>query len=600
MSFVPAKSKRVPQYVFGYGFAALAVGVAAAIKLALDPLIREESPFLLFFAAVMLVAIVGGLGPGLLATFASALTADLMFLNPGSVLLQESGENLRLGIFLVEGAAISTLSVALTSSRGRAVDSLGKLERSEARYRAVVEQSEEGIFMLNARTLRVNESNFALQRILGYTAEELRDMSVYELVEDSSDIVQRSLQRPLDETVTGGPSAERSAERRYRKKDGTLLTVEATASYIEYGDESIICVHVRDVTQRIRQQSALSQSEDRLRLAAEAVGLGIWDYHPSSSEVGCDERTRYLFGLPPAGGVSYEMILEKIHDEDRVEVRRVIEEALETHGPYTRGYSIRFRVSDTPDGIWRWISAQGKAFAYPEDSVGKRLVGTVLDITGIKEAEEAAEQARENERSRIARELHDGALQEIVYALQEAQISQELTVEPPPYLQTISDSLRLAVEELRSAIFELRLEETTARSSRESLEALADLGRRMSRNAYTIKLSVADSFPDDVDTQDMRQILRVIQEALTNARRYAEPSLVDITLGVEGPNIIVEVTDDGKGFVLGAGRIGIGSRSMQERARGLGGQLSVYSTPGEGTRVRLCLPAKQIDRLDGP
>ena len=107
-----------------YGIGVAAVGLALVIKLLLDPLIGEETPFLLFFAAVMAVAYFGGLGPGLVATGLAALVAWYFFLFPlYSFRLESFGQGLRLVMFVLEGTFVSLLSAAMSSARLRAVTS---------------------------------------------------------------------------------------------------------------------------------------------------------------------------------------------------------------------------------------------------------------------------------------------------------------------------------------------------------------------------------------------------------------------------------------------------------------------------------------------
>jgi K+-sensing histidine kinase KdpD len=99
---------------------AVAVEIALLAKLLLDPWVQQGgTPFVLFFTDVI-SAVFGGLGSGLLATFVATLASDYFFLSPGRLLIQDGEYNLRLGIFLLEGLGISSLSVMLTSARWRA------------------------------------------------------------------------------------------------------------------------------------------------------------------------------------------------------------------------------------------------------------------------------------------------------------------------------------------------------------------------------------------------------------------------------------------------------------------------------------------------
>jgi glucose-6-phosphate-specific signal transduction histidine kinase len=118
-----------------YGFAVLAVGAAFAIKLLLDPLIVQESPFLLILGAIMISAWYGGLGPGLLATVAAGLATDYFSLQPTISFSEFSLETVPLLVFFLEGTLVCLLSEALHASRVRAEGSKLEAERLQERLR---------------------------------------------------------------------------------------------------------------------------------------------------------------------------------------------------------------------------------------------------------------------------------------------------------------------------------------------------------------------------------------------------------------------------------------------------------------------------------
>src|SRR5919199_688391 len=118
-----------------YGVAVLAVGVAFAMKLLLDPLIVQDVPFLLLFGAIMVSAWYGGLGPGLLATAASGLVAAIFFLSPKDPFSGFSLEIAPLLVFFVEGALVCLLTEALRAARSREEERKLEADRNQARLR---------------------------------------------------------------------------------------------------------------------------------------------------------------------------------------------------------------------------------------------------------------------------------------------------------------------------------------------------------------------------------------------------------------------------------------------------------------------------------
>ncbi|HET6687960.1 MAG TPA: sensor histidine kinase, partial [Rubrobacter sp.] len=217
------------------------------------------------------------------------------------------------------------------------------------------------------------------------------------------------------------------------------------------------------------------------------------------------------------------------------------------------------------------------------------------DVTERKQAERMLEEIREAERNRLARELHDSTLQDIVYALQEVQVMQVVSGDDlNPALEDTAEALKRSVEGLRGAIFELRLKESLDRSLVSSLENLVDLNRRMARGRYELELLVEDDFPSRLPNRAGQELTRLVQEALTNVRRHAKANHVRVELGLDGQFAYVEVSDDGCGFDSERATIGMGRQSMRHRALELGGEFSVESAPGEGTRVRFSIPVTRL------
>ncbi|HEX2181641.1 MAG TPA: PAS domain S-box protein [Rubrobacteraceae bacterium] len=322
------------------------------------------------------------------------------------------------------------------------------LSQSEVRYRAVVKQSTDGIYLVDGDTKRILETNPALQNMLGYTAGELNGMKLHEIVAHDRKDVEANIERTLRE------GTRFIRERGYRRKDGSVVDVEVVASTIYYGGKQVICAAIRDITER-------------------------------------------------------------------------------------------------------------------------------------KRAEEAMHEVREAERQRIARDLHDGVLQDLSYttaALGLVMLDAEGTGLERE-LQGAIDALRRAAEGLRIAVNDLRVAEERGRPFSELVEALVERNREMARG-YEIGLEVEEGFPTTSFGDAGTEMLRVLQEALTNARRHSEASNVKVTLSKDGDELVAEVADDGRGFGPGTAG-GMGFRNMGERAAALGGNLKVESSVGQGTRVRL-------------
>jgi PAS domain S-box-containing protein len=207
------------------------------------------------------------------------------------------------------------------------------------------------------------------------------------------------------------------------------------------------------------------------------------------------------------------------------------------------------------------------------------------DITGRKRLEESLREIREAERRRIARDLHDVVLQDLVGALQGMQAAQVESAGTG--LKQEIAALRRAVGSLRNAIYDLRLEKE--QPFVRAVESLVELNRQLTPERE-IGLTVRDGFPSELPGAADVELLRVLQEALVNARRHSNARRVRVVLSVDNREVRAAVADDGLGFDPASVRKGVGISSMRERASALGGRLEIESAPGEGTKVRVEVP----------
>ena len=229
---------------------------------------------------------------------------------------------------------------------------------------------------------------------------------------------------------------------------------------------------------------------------------------------------------------------------------------------------------------------------YPVRDEGGRLanfVGVQNDITGRIRAEEVLAESRRAERRRIARDLHDIVLQDLAGALQSLRLT-DLRAKGSAMALDLGEeleALRRATSGLRSAIYDLRHE--GERPLVKSIESLVELNRQLMPGSK-VTLTVEEGFPEELPRRVGVELVRVVQEALANARRHSGAGRVEVRLRGEGNIVVAEVEDDGRGFDRGSVRPGVGLFAMQERASGLGGELGITSQPRKGTRVGLRVP----------
>jgi PAS domain S-box-containing protein len=334
-------------------------------------------------------------------------------------------------------------------------------------------------------------------------------------------------------------------------------------------------------------------SRNLLEAILRGVADGITAQDASERIIYANETAARLTGFPSAGDLVETPLGEvmarfKIMDEegrpssaDKLPGHRVLageEEAEEV---------MRFRILATGEERWAIVKAMP---IFGEQGAVRMAVNVFRDITESKRAEEALREIRDAERRRIARDLHDGVLQDLSYTAaamglimlqaEEARLKEQL--------QGAIDAVRRSAQGLREVVNDLRLEDEEGRSFTEVVESLVKRNRTMAKHVE-ISMDVGERVPATPLGETGTQASRIIQEALTNARRHASAKRISVSLRMDGPDLIAEVTDDGVGF--GHGTLpGVGLSSMRERAAVIGGDLEIESEKEWGTRVRLRIP----------
>jgi PAS domain S-box-containing protein len=355
----------------------------------------------------------------------------------------------------------------------------------------------------------------------------------------------------------------------------------------------IVLLLANHVTRR-RAESRLRESEDRLALATADLGIWVWD--TSTHQVWGNEKWHQLFGLAGGETVAFEGVLDRIHPADRVAVRDAVQRSV-AEG---REYLGEFRVV-LPDGALRWISARGRPEARSE-AAAKRMLGSSIDITERKQAEDGARglsrkliQAQEQERARVARDLHDDVTQRLArLAIDAAQVEQALPVGGSrDTVRGLQEELARLSEDVHSLSYQLHP------------SIVEDLGLADALRVECDRLSRQRPEPADLSVRDLPAVIprapalclfRVAQEALRNVVKHAGACPVRVSLaGVDGGLQLV-VQDRGVGFepALQARQPTLGLASMRERVSLLGGDLDVESSPGRGTTVLAWVPIEEV------
>ena len=334
----------------------------------------------------------------LLESPAQGITRAFTSPGPGGVLLRRLAipaiaAPMLLGFILIRSAAVlgleplSLLTAIVTS--GLTVVSLvlltvtavhldrthEALESSRRRLRMLVEQAPDGIFVADL-TGRYTDVNLAGCRILGYTREEIVGKTIADLI--SPEDVERLAQSK--DRMLGG--AVEVGEWRLRRADGSYLSVEVSASILPDGRWQGF---VRDIGERKRAEDKLREARERIHLALRGADLATWDWNVQSGEVIFNPRWAEMRGFRPEEIRPHvDSWASGIHPEDRPRVQRALDDHFQGRVPE---YESEFRAR-TRSGQWIWVLDRGKVFARDERGRPLRMVGTELDVTARKRAED--------------------------------------------------------------------------------------------------------------------------------------------------------------------------------------------------------------------
>ena len=264
------------------------------------------------------------------------------------------------------------------------------LERSEERFRKIFENAATGIAITDWEG-RFLQCNAAYAALLGYTEEELHRVDFASLIHPDD----REVSLASSDRLRNGELPSFEIENRYVRKDGEPIWVRRFVSVL-HGDTDEaghLVTLVTDISSRRAAEQALRESEARLRLAAEATGFGTYDFDVATQRAAWSEPLRQMIGVQVEGPIDAVAELSpRIHPADRERffgvARRILAPA------ETDEHEIEFRIV-RGDGETRWLRDKGRVLCTETGGVRRpvRAVGTVLDITERKRAEEELRRA---------------------------------------------------------------------------------------------------------------------------------------------------------------------------------------------------------------
>lgn len=255
------------------------------------------------------------------------------------------------------------------------------------------------------------------------------------------------------------------------------------------------------------------------------------------------------------------------------------------------------------------VYASEKANAFTQDH------GDVLSMIGIQatialqnallyhnllEEKQRIVDAEEEARKKLARDLHDGPIQGVAAIAMRAGIIQKMLLrqpaEVPDELKKVEDLARQTTKEMRHLLFTLRPLALESQGLTAALDQLAE--KMLELHGQAVAVRVDPRVERLLDRQQQDVIFYIAEEAVNNARKHAQASIISVTVGGKGRMGVLEIADNGKGFSVDKvsqnyeQRGSLGMVNMRERAALLDGTLNLQSAPGKGTRITVVFPLK--------
>jgi PAS domain S-box-containing protein len=495
-------------------------------------------------------------------------------------------------IYGERGEYLGALSIFLDITERRRAEEA--LRESEYRFRVMADGSPLILWVTDAEG-RMEFINRAYTEFFGVTLDQVQSEGWQMLVhpEDKSRYVGGFMESLQEHRLF-------QAEGRMRNKHGEWRWIDSQGQprFSEDGEFMGMAGSSLDITRRKETEEALRSSEARFRIALDNIPISV---------ASMDRDLRYTWIYQPQGGIPAMQMVGKRDDEllpaeAAAEVVALKQAVIDTG----QGVEKELRLH-TRKGWQNFLYHLEPLFDTAGDVGGLR--SAVFDVTEMRRLEnEIREQQtrvevqhrlieqREQERQRIARDLHDGPLQELLgAAMRLKKVAASLDNQPAGIeIREVLEGIQSQIDDLRAFATELRPHMLMTFGLSRAIRAHAE-SLQAKRPGLQMHLEL------DVEEQPLPEnirlaLYRIYQESLNNILKHAQASEVWVRLKRGDTNTVLEVRDNGQGFILPGewldltrkGHLGLAG--MRERAEAVGGTVNIHSRPNVGTTVQVSVP----------
>ena len=256
-------------------------------------------------------------------------------------------------------------------------------QRSERKYKALLDLAPNAIFVVDDETGTVETANNRAATLTGYTVAELQGLSVLDLHPEAdrqqyAQLLDGGFDERVQERFDDGTPLE------IQRSDGTAVPIELGLSRVEFDDHTVMLGIVRDISERRERERELRRQRELFEQTQEVIGLGGWELDVESGDGQWTDEVYRIFGLSPDDEITVEDALDAFHPDDRQTMVEAFEQLTTNGDPY----DLELRIQTDENDV-RWVHTIGRPRADDIDSeTPSSVFGIIREITGRKNREQ--------------------------------------------------------------------------------------------------------------------------------------------------------------------------------------------------------------------
>ena len=466
-----------------------------------------------------------------------------------------------------------------------------KLQEKEAIFNAFVSKTPNLSWIVDEDTRLIFASN-AFYDQFGLNETDCLNRKMEELI--PSPVFKTLYKKHTDVLKTSQPV---KATEKVRLADGTNYISHINIFLLESrGGKKLIGGYAINLPDTTRLETDLREANERLLTLTHLASDAIWEWDMQTGKIFRNDILMQMIGYHRDDAKGLSWWLRRIHPEDRNRVSDKVKEVTETN---QHSWQDEYRLK-CADGQYKHI--RDKGFVIYENGLPVKMVGSLHDITTLKELEDklASEklqrqkeisetiiQVQEKERTRIGHELHDNVNQVLSAAMLFTNMLNPSEAEQKQAKEKSIEYLLVAIEEIRKLSKELVVPQLKEQGLANGIQSL------INDVHFTDKIRI--EFIHEIDAALISSgkkitLFRIIQEQVKNILNHSKAGNAVITLQMKEDNIQLIIKDDGVGFDSRQTHRGIGLSNIYERVNFYSGTVDIQTAPGKGCTVMVTLP----------